>query len=304
MLQKQLEKFFSKAAREKQLSDNTIAAYRRDLMPWVAFLQSKYAELPFASRNDPLLLRMYLRQRSEGKISNRTLARFLAALSSFQKYLMTLPDFKQYVFKLPRMKYGSRVPAFLPQSESRRLFEHDSRREKTDPYYYWRDYAVIALLYATGVRREELASIRLADLDLSHGLITITGKGNKVRVVPVGEKTLKDLTGYLKIRSDFVVQKNTLSSHLFLNKSGEPLSVRSINRLAQKFSRRAGVAFTPHTLRHSFATHLLENGADLILIKEILGHSSLSTTQKYTHVTAESMKKVYHRAHPRSGSKR
>ncbi|MEW5995544.1 MAG: tyrosine-type recombinase/integrase, partial [Candidatus Zixiibacteriota bacterium] len=138
---------------------------------------------------------------------------------------------------------------------------------------------------------------------LKMDLITVTGKGNKVRVVPIGEQTVSDVRRYLKLRREFLTQKGGSTSSLFVNRSGKPLGVRSIDRIVKKYGRSAGLELTPHTLRHSFATHLLENGADLMLIKEILGHSSLSTTQKYTHITAEVMKKVYQNAHPRSGSR-
>jgi site-specific recombinase XerD len=153
------------------------------------------------------------------------------------------------------------------------------------------------------LRREELGKLTLADLDIGRGLATTIGKGNKQRVVPVGDSTVPDLRHYLKIREEFAQGKQSREQHLFLNKAGRPLTVRSIDRLVKQFSKKHGMSFTPHTLRHSFATHMLENGADLVLIKEILGHASLSTTQKYTHVTAESMKRVYQKAHPRSGAK-
>jgi site-specific recombinase XerD len=307
MLQKALTDFLAYLEAAGKYSPKTIESYRRDLAPWVDFLEKKYAELPSAPKNDPLFLRLYLHQRSESKVSNRSLARFLSALSGFQKYLSKKPSGKAYIFKLPRMKYRSGIPAFLPQHEAVRLFTHENVKPNKTDYFYWRDYLMIALLYATGIRREELATIKLGDIDLNMGLLTVTGKGNKVRLVPIGEQTLKELKTYLALREDFLSKKGVSSSSspvtaLFLNRSGRPLSVRSIDRQVKKYGRAAGVELTPHTLRHSFATHLLENGADLMLIKEILGHSSLSTTQKYTHVTAEAMKKVYKTAHPRSGS--
>lgn len=306
MLQKALTDYFKHLSAEGKHSPKTIESYRRDLVPWVAFLEEKYAELPTAAKNDPLFLRLYLRRRSENNISNRSLARFLSALSGFQKYLTRKSQYKPYLFKIPRMKFSANIPDFIPQSEAAHLFEHNNARADKASYFYWRDFMMIVLLYATGIRREELANIKLGDIDENMGLITVTGKGNKVRVVPVGERTLEDLKSYLALRGEFVSEKGSLpslSSALFLNKRAQPISVRSIDRLVKKYGRREGLDLTPHTLRHSFATHLLENGADLMLIKEILGHSSLSTTQKYTHVTAEAMKKVYKTAHPRSGAK-
>lgn len=304
MLKKALDGFLKELATAKRRSPKTVAAYQHDLAPWVEFIQEQHVKMPGASPNDPLYLRTYLRRRVEAKVSNRSIARFLSALSMFQKHLAHQARFESYIFKLPRIKYASKLPSFVPQGEVERLFEHDNVREDKSSYPYWRDYAMVALLYVTGLRREELSNLKLTDVVLGRGLATTVGKGNKERVVPVGEVTTDDLKRYLPIRDSFAQSCGSRSPYLFLNKEGQRLSVRSIDRLVKQFGRQHGLSFTPHTLRHSFATHLLENGADLMLIKEILGHSSLSTTQKYTHVTAESMKKVYQAAHPRSGSKR
>lgn len=303
MLSKALSEYLAALANERQCSPRTLEAYRRDLEPWVVFLKSQYAAMPGTRKNDPLLLRVYLRQRSGSGVSNRSLARFLSALSGFQKYLASRESLKEHLFKLPKMKYQSKMPSFIPQKEAGRLFTDPAPQGNTQTYFYRRDFMMIALLYATGIRREELAGIRLADIDLRQGLITVTGKGNKVRVAPLGDQALTDLHAYLTDRSQFLQSQGTSSECLLLNRYGKPLSVRSIDRLVKAFGRHRGLDFTPHALRHSFATHLLENGADLMVIKEILGHASLSTTQKYTHVTAEAMKKVYRKAHPRSGKK-
>ncbi len=304
MLENFLTGYLKELKQERRYSDNTIESYRRDLTPWVAFLARMYSELPSTAKNDPLLLRMYLRERSEAKVSNRSLARFVSALSGFQKYIATKPGGKQLIFKLPRMKYAQKIPEFIPSQEVHRLFEHGNAREDKSSYVYWRDFIMIALLYATGIRREELTNIKLSDIELSSGTITVTGKGNKVRMVPVGDTTLSDLQAYLSKRDEFLGANSSHTPYLLLNRSGRPLTVRSVDRLVKKFGKGEGMEFTPHTLRHSFATHLLENGADLMLIKEILGHSSLSTTQKYTHITAESMKRAYKSSHPRSGAKK
>ncbi len=304
MLTRALDDFLKELATTRHRAAKTVAAYGHDLAPWIAFLQEQHVKMPGASANDPLYLRMYLRRRVEGKVSNRSIARFLSALSMFQKHLAHQTKFEPYLFKLPRIKYTSKLPSFIPQGEVDRLFEHENAREDKNSYPYWRDYTMVALLYVTGLRREELSNLKIADVDLGRGLATTIGKGNKERVVPVGEVTTADLNRYLPVRDSFAQSCGSRSPYLFLNNVGQRLSVRSIDRLVKQFGRQHGLSFTPHTLRHSFATHLLENGADLMLIKEILGHSSLSTTQKYTHVTAESMKKVYQAAHPRSGSKR
>ncbi len=303
MLQKQLEKYLVHLAQEKRRSPKTVEAYRRDLSPWVLYLEKQFAAQPGAQRNDPIFLRTYLRQRSSQGVSNRSLSRFLSALSGFQKYLGNAREDRHSLFKLPRIKYSGKLPAFVPQEEARKIFDPAATHPDKSKYAYWRDYMMVVLLYVTGLRREELAKMTLADVDLSRGLARTIGKGNKERIVPVGDSTVAELKEYLRIRESYCQQMLSGATHLFLNKSGKPLTVRSIDRLVKQFSKAQGMSFTPHTLRHSFATHMLENGADLVLIKEILGHASLSTTQKYTHVTAESMKRVYQKAHPRSGAK-
>lgn len=304
MLLKGLDKYLRHLTEVEGKSPRTIESYRRDLAPWVHYLQEQYEAVPGIERNDPLLLRLYLRKRTDTGVSNRTLARFLSAVSGFQRYLSTQKGFKPYLFKLPSIKFSEKLPQFVPQAEAVRLFDHNNAREDKKSYFYWRDFVMMSLLYGTGVRREELSKVELSDLDMNRGLLRVIGKGNKERIVPLGNTTTQDIRNYLRKRELFVSEKGELSASLFLNNKGERLSVRSIDRLVKKFGRSQGVELTPHKLRHSLATHLLENGANLILIKEILGHASLSTTQKYTHVTAEAMKRVYNDAHPRSGSKK
>ena len=280
---------------------NTVASYRRDLVPWVGHLEKQYHDNSGIARNDPLLLRLYLRKRSEDGISNRSLARFLSALSSFQKYLTGKRGYKEHLFELPNMKFKSTIPGFLTQKDTEKIFESATFDSSKDKYLHHRDFVILELLYSTGIRRTELAQLKVSDIDMSSGLISVIGKGNKERVVPMGENTASDVKSYLSARERFLKEKKQAAPEILLNKSGHRLSVRSVNRLVNSFAQKHGMSFTPHTLRHTFATHLLENGADLMLIKEILGHASLSTTQKYTHVTAEAMKKQYQSSHPRSG---
>jgi integrase/recombinase XerD len=301
MLEKLLVHYLKYLQTNGRFSKNTVDSYRRDLRPWVEFLESEQKKDPLHKSNDPILLRMYLRKRSETGITNRSLSRFLSSLSGFQKYLTVKRGYKDYIFELPKMKFKSTIPDFLSQKDAARLFEERTHTRGEDKYLYHRDYMILSLLYSTGMRRTELAELKLNDLNLATGLVTVVGKGNKERVVPMGDNTTNDLKNYLVYREKFLKDMKQSCPDLFLNKSGKKITGRSINRLVNSFAKKRGLNFTPHTLRHSFATHLLENGADLMLIKEILGHSSLSTTQKYTHVTAEAMKKQYQSAHPRSG---
>jgi site-specific recombinase XerD len=303
MLKKQLVRFLKDLSERRGRSEKTVDAYRRDLAPWLDFLEEQLRRQPGSKKNDPLFLRVHLRQRSDAGVSNRSLARFLSALSSFQKYQRYNGTDAGDLFKIPTMKFRAALPGFVPQKEAIRMLESSHARDDTRKYFYRRDFVMVALLYATGMRRQELSRIRLGDIDYRRGTISVLGKGNKARLVPLGDRTHQDLEDYLEARREFLSEKGIDSDALLLNRYGRSLSVRSIDRLVKKFGLSEGISCTPHTLRHSFATHLLENGADLMLIKEILGHSSLSTTQKYTHVTAETMKSAYHQAHPRSGSK-
>jgi site-specific recombinase XerD len=303
MLQEALSSFLDHLRRQRGCSLKTIDAYRRDLDRWLVALEQQHTKYPTTRKNDPIFLRTFLRERSEAGVSNRSLARFLSALSTFQKHLARSRQYEPYLFELPTLKYRPGLPRFVSQGELGRFFEQGVPAESSRTYRYRRDYLMVALLYATGVRREELAGIKLSDIDHRGGLINVIGKGNKARVVPIGPRTYAELQEYLQHRQAFVESLQSRSGHLLLNRFGERLSVRSVDRIVRKFGLGRGVSLTPHALRHSFATHLLENGADLMLIKEILGHSSLSTTQKYTHVTAETMKAAYRKAHPRSGSK-
>ncbi|MFQ5499089.1 MAG: tyrosine-type recombinase/integrase [Candidatus Zixiibacteriota bacterium] len=310
MLNEVLDRFLKSLREERQCSPLTVDAYQRDLTPWVQFLTEKDNRAGAAS-GDPLLLRVYLGRRMKIGISNRSLARFLSALSSFQKFCRLSGLAVGFQFRIPRMKVPLTIPRFVSQQNAADMFKGGPHSSGSSRYAILRDYTIVALLYATGIRRQELATIRLADIDLTSGMITVHGKGNKVRMVPIGDRTLEELRSYLDVREEFEQSRRLLrgtdtqsNSQLLLNRGGRPLSVRSIDRIVQKFGRRYGVDLTPHRLRHSFATHLLENGADLMLIKEILGHATLSTTQKYTHVTAETMKQVYQRSHPRSGCRK
>lgn len=301
MLQKMLAQYLKYLETDGRFSKNTVASYRRDLAPWVLHLEKQHQDNPGTCPNDPLFLRLYLRKRSENGISNRSLARFLSALSSFQKYLTGKRGYKEYLFELPNMKFKSTIPGFLTQKDTEKIFDSASFDVSKDKYQHHRDFIILELLYSTGMRRTELSELRVSDLNFSSGLITVIGKGNKERVVPMGDNTASDVKSYLSARKQFLNEKKQAAPEVFLNKSGQKLSVRAVNRLVNNFAQKHGMSFTPHTLRHTFATHLLENGADLMLIKEILGHSSLSTTQKYTHVTVEAMKKQYQSSHPRSG---
>lgn len=296
MLKKALAEYIQFLTDKRGLAAGSVQVYLRSLERWVEFLEEQYRTIPPDPAVNALLLRKYLAKRRSESVSVRTLAGFISALSGFQKFLQQEKRYAPYHCRLSKLKYSEKIPDFLSQKETEEmltLFERDN-------FFGWRDYLMVSLFYLSGIRRAELASLRLADLDRNKSTLNVIGKGNKQRFVPFGATLRKELEQYLEIRTQFAERFKRDRDFLFLNHMGGPLSVRSVDRIVTKYCARLGKRVTPHMLRHSFATHMLENGADILAIKEILGHSSLATTQKYTHVTTEQLKAVYKRAHPRA----
>ncbi len=296
MLDKSLKDYLNYLSHKRRLSPGTIETYRRALRGWVDFLDEEYRKTPPEPKLNALLLRKYLAQRRAASVSVRTLAGFISALSGFQGFLAQNKSYQPYLCKLSKLKYTEKIPDFLSQKETDELFGFLA----IDNYLAWRDYFMVSFFYLTGIRRAELTGLKISDLDFRRNTVVVLGKGNKTRVVPYGTALHNDLTYYLKIREDFISSRKQNRGYLFLNYQGEPLTVRSVDRIVKKYCSRLGKRVTPHMLRHSFATHMLENGADILAIKEMLGHASLATTQKYTHITAEQLKAVYNKTHPRA----
>lgn len=234
-----------------------------------------------------------------GKLKKSSMGRKLASLRTFFGFLVR----ERIISKNPATdirapKREHPLPRALSVDEMDRFFSRNAEAGK-------RDLAIYELLYSSGLRVGELAALSVVDLDLDNGWVRVIGKGDKERYVPVGSRAVSAIAAYLELRTDMKPKKGRLQEdrHLFLNTRGLPLSSRSIRRILKSFLDRAGLArdASPHALRHSFATHMLQGGADLRSIQELLGHSSLSTTQRYTKVDLKSLMEVYDRAHPRSG---
>ncbi|MCX6827287.1 MAG: tyrosine-type recombinase/integrase [candidate division Zixibacteria bacterium] len=296
MLKEALKNYLQYLSEKGRLSPGSIDTYRHGLLPWIDFLEQEYKKASPNPKTNAILLRKFLSQRRGESVSVRTLAGFISALTGFQRYLMQEKKFDMYLCKLSKLKYTEKIPDFLSQKEAEELFEYLQK----DTYLGWRDYMMVSLFYLSGIRRAEMASLRLQDADFGRHIISVLGKGNKQRAVPYGDTLSENLGRYLEIRAEFIVGKPHNGGYLFLNYRGEPMTVRSVDRIVKKYCAQLGKRVTPHMLRHSFATHMLENGADILAIKEILGHSSLATTQKYTHITTERLKSVYNKAHPRA----
>ncbi len=275
---------------ERGASPHTLRSYAADLREFCRFLASEGASgLAVA---DTALIRAYLASLHQRRLSKATVARRLAAVRSCLRFLARRGGIEvnpaRHV-RTPRL--GRRLPSFLPKDEAKDLLDRIPEASTAGR----RDHALLELLYATGLRVAECCGLDLDDLDRARRTVRVLGKGAKERVVPFGDAALAAVDAYLVVRGQ-------RRGPVFLNRRGGRLSTRSVHRIVRRQAQRAGISrrVTPHTLRHTFATHLLGEGADLRLIQELLGHSRLSTTQRYTHVSPEQLMKVYDAAHPRA----
>ena len=295
-----LEQFAEHLLIERNLSVHTRKAYLADLHMFQAFAREALgatANGPLIKQVDQLLLRRYLAQLHKSH-SKTSIARKLAALRTFFRYLV-----REGVLEVnPGELVGTpRQEKYLPNTLTiDEVFALLERKGSGDPLQL-RDRAIFELLYSSGLRVGELVALNRDGIDFEQGLVRVLGKGNKERLVPIGRKALAALQDYLATRSDGEASQQPL----FLNQRGGRLTSRSVQRHLKIFLLKSGIIrdATPHALRHTFATHLLDSGADLRAIQELLGHSSLSTTQKYTQVSMQHLADVYDKAHPRSRKK-
>jgi integrase/recombinase XerC len=274
-------------------SKHTLRAYKQDLKQLEAYLAQQNVELTKATH---LHLRGFLGvQAASHKAATR--ARRLAAIKSFYKFLTRRKVIDvSPARRIKAPKLPSLLPRAVPIDETFALMDAPG----ADAVLGLRDRAMLELAYGAGLRVSELCGLDLDSVDRSAGIVRVLGKGNKERLVPVNPQALEALDGYLKRRPELTKKKPTQA--LFLNFRGGRLTTRSVERHLGKHALKAGLSrhVTPHQLRHSFATHLLAGGADIRSIQELLGHSSLSTTQRYTHVSFEQLQAVYDKAHPRA----
>ncbi|HEX8255503.1 MAG TPA: tyrosine recombinase XerC [Thermoanaerobaculia bacterium] len=286
---------------ERNVSGNTVAAYRDDLESFVKFLCNDYFNMGRdqldMSRIDHLTIRSYLASLSRRKLSRATVARHLSALRSFFKHLVREGVVEANPARtVSTPKREKHLPAVMQTSDVALLLEQPD----TSATLGLRDAAWMELLYASGLRIGELVGIDIDDLELRSRLVKVHGKGSKERIVPFGTKAEEALRAYLAVRGELVSDPDEQA--VFVNYRGKRITTRSVRRLFDDYlkaaSMRAGIS--PHTMRHSFATHLLNAGADLRGIQELLGHASLSTTQKYTHLNDWQLIAVYKKAHPRA----
>lgn len=280
---------------ERGLSENSLASYGRDLRYFAAFLQENELTLPDAAQEN---VRAYLESLKENGRSTRSVARLISSLRGFYQYLHQLKVIDQNpMATIDSPKPARHLPEVLSLKETERLLEAPD----TTKTLGIRDRAILEVMYATGLRVSELIHIQLADLHLAEGLIVTIGKGDKERLVPLGTQAIRWVEKYLADSRPLLL-KGRRDPFLFLNFHGRPLTRQGIWKNLQQTVRNAGInkRVTPHTLRHSFATHLLENGADLRTVQDLLGHADISTTQIYTHVSKKRLSDVYHAHFPRA----
>jgi integrase/recombinase XerC len=310
-----IEKFLAYLKAVRNASPLTIRSYQKDLEQFREYLSPPGAPEMQLREVDHRVIREYMGHLHERQLQKRTMARKLASLRSFFKFcaregltkdnparLVATPKLPT---RIPTVLSAEEMNAFLDRLASGEGARQARRSEEPDAgLLLQRDRAILELLYASGLRVSELTGLDLSDIDRKGQMLRVLGKGNKERIVPYGSKAEQALTAYEPIRSRLLRRAGGRgeTQALFLNRDGRRLGVRSVGRIVKKYVRLANINWDlhPHSLRHAFATHLLADGADLRAIQELLGHASLSTTQRYTHASIRQLMEVYDKAHPRA----
>jgi integrase/recombinase XerD len=291
-----ISSFLTHVRVEKGLSTNTVSAYRRDLAKFDEFARKRKLALEAVSRDDlvDFLAGLYRR-----KLESKTVARHLVTLRNFFRFAQIqehIPEDPSANLESPKIRRS--LPGYLRLEEVERVLSQPDAKTPIG----LRDRAMLEVLYSTGLRVSELIGLRISDLDAKVGCVRCIGKGDKERIVPVGKKALAIVEKYLRDARAKLLGKAPPTNILFVNQRGRQLSRVGVWKILSAYGRRAGLrlALTPHMLRHSFATHLLERGADLRSVQLMLGHADISTTQIYTHVVEERLKRIYKAHHPRA----
>ncbi|MDA8170222.1 MAG: site-specific tyrosine recombinase XerD [Nitrospiraceae bacterium] len=291
-----LSDFLAYLAAEKGLSKNTLASYGRDLAGFLGFLEERKTG-PASFRKGHIL--DYIDELRQRGFSSASIARNISSIRGFSGYqvLSSLRD-DDPAENLESPKLWQRLPKAVPLEEIKKVL---GSREGVRARFGQRDAAMIELMYSSGLRVSELVGLKTADLNPEAGFVRVTGKGSRERVVPVSERTIRKLKDYMSGRREACLKGGERrSDYLFLTARGKPMTRQRFWQTLRVYARAAGVAISPHVLRHSFATHMLEGGADLRSLQKMLGHSDISTTQVYTKVSLERARKVYKERHPRA----
>lgn len=288
-----LDYFLELSVFELGLSENTLNTYKRNLNSFLLFLYDK--NIDDISKVTPSLILEYLIDLQKKGLSSRSLAQYLSALRGFYRFLCNEQIIEANPIEgvdTPRL--SRKLPHFLTEGEIEKIFKVAETTTKNKE----RDLAILELFYSCGLRVSELTHITINDLSLKEGILRVRGKGDKVRLVPLGSKAIQRLQDWFQVRGTGKVK----TVEIFLTSSGKSMSRVTVWRIIKHYAMLAGLTnrITPHTLRHTFATHLLNRGADLRVVQELLGHSNISTTQIYTHVSVERITQAHKNAHPRA----
>jgi len=300
MLDRDIALFLEYVDREKNFSPHTHASYAKDLSQFAGFLREKFPEaLRRSEQIDQEIIRSFLGMMLDSGMAKKSVVRKISTLRSFFKFairrkLLTANPMSNVVTP----KIEKRLPQFLDESAVEKMM---ALPDTADPLGA-RDAAILELFYSTGMRRAELVGLDTSDVDMVERTVKVVGKGNKERILPFGKKAHEALERYMALRKELTGGGGAGVSAVFLTAKGKPLYPSAVNALVKKYFKEVSEIRqqSPHVLRHSFATHLLDRGADIFAVKELLGHESLSTTQIYTHMTSERLKKVYRQAHPKA----
>ncbi len=294
-MDKYLQGFLEYLLVEKGLSANTLEAYKRDIRKLLQYLKEHNIELAAVNRDT---LAAYIYHLKKLNYTPATIAREIASLRAFFRFLNIdgIID-TEPTANIETPKIAKKLPKVLSEEDTAILLEKNSRMGPLE----LRDWAILEVFYATGMRVSEMVNLNLGQIDLDLAFVRCIGKGNKERIIPLGSVAVRALKAYLK-KGRPELLKDVSERAVFLNYHGQRLTRQGYWRIVKRHARQAGVnlAISPHTLRHSFATHLLTNGADLRSVQELLGHSDISTTQIYTHLTKQRLKDVYNKTHPRA----
>ena len=282
---------------DKKYSNNTIESYKKDLDTFLEFFKKNNKEFTDINNKD---IENYINFLKDKKLSEKSIARHISCLRGFYKYLILEKEIKHNPMDFVEMpKIRKSLPKVLSKEEVELLLNIELKEN-----YDYRNKAMLELMYATGLRVSELINLKVHDIDLKMALLKTFGKGSKERIIPIGDYALAAIYEYLTYYRDSFLKKE-YNDYLFLNNHGKKMTRQGFFKIIKNLARQKGIKtnFSPHTLRHSFATHLLDYGADLRSIQELLGHANISTTQIYTHVSREKLKENYDKFHPHAKNK-
>jgi integrase/recombinase XerC len=294
--------FLTYLEKQRDVSPNTVKAYGRDLADFTGYLQAHYGARPWSWESiDRITMRGFLAHMQRRGVGKRSIARTLSAIRTFYRYLANTHDIESNPAKMVGTPKSERyLPSYLDRAQIELLFQMAEARAMEGAFVDVRNLAILELFYSTGMRLSELQGLNRGDLDLVSQQVKVTGKGRKQRIIPVGDHATLALRNYEAKRNELGSQADRQA--VFVARTGKRIGVRAVQKVVGGFLKEIDeeAGLSVHSLRHTFATHLLDAGADLRAVQELLGHASVATTQIYTHTSIERLKQVYQKSHPRA----